>query len=56
MERSDVLTRELGDVVEYFEAWLAKELAVINAGLAKKQLEQIKPLTREEWEKQSEQK
>lgn len=54
VERSDALARELGDVVKEFDAWLAKELAGINAELAKKQVEQIKPITREEWEKQSE--
>ncbi|HET6889579.1 MAG TPA: hypothetical protein VFH31_00640, partial [Pyrinomonadaceae bacterium] len=52
IERTDALTRELADVVRDFDAWLTKELAGINAELTKKQLEPIKPLTREEWEKQ----
>ena len=56
IERTDALTRELADVVKDFDAWLTKELAGINAELAKKQLEPIKPLTREEWEKQGDQK
>jgi photosystem II stability/assembly factor-like uncharacterized protein len=56
VERTDALTRELADVVKDFEAWLARELAGINSELAKKQLEPIKPLTREEWEKQDQQK
>jgi len=54
VERADVLTRELADVVKDFDMWLTKELAGINAELAKKQLEPIQPITREEWEKQSE--
>jgi hypothetical protein len=43
-------------VVKDFDAWLAKELAPVNSALAKKQLETIKPLTREDWEKKDEQK
>ncbi len=53
-ERADALTSELADVVKDFDAWLARELAGINAELAKKQLEPVKPITREEWEKQDE--
>jgi hypothetical protein len=53
-ERAAALARELSDVVKDFDAWLAKELAGINTELAKKQLEPVKPITREEWEKQSE--
>jgi photosystem II stability/assembly factor-like uncharacterized protein len=56
VDRTEALTRELADVVREFDAWLTKELAGINAELAKKNLEPIKPLTREEWEKQDEQK
>lgn len=52
MERTDALSRELADVVKDFDAWMAKELGGTNAELGKKQLEPIKPLTREEWEKQ----
>ncbi len=54
VERTDVLARELTDVVKDFDAWTAKELAGINAALAKKKLDQIKPITREEWEKMDE--
>ncbi len=50
-ERTEVLGREMGDVVKDFDAWTAKELSDINAALVKKKLEPIKPLTREEWEK-----
>ncbi|MDQ2973946.1 MAG: sialidase [Acidobacteriota bacterium] len=56
VERTEALTRELSDVVKDFDAWLAKELAPVNSALAKKQLETIKPLTREDWEKKDEQK
>jgi hypothetical protein len=46
----------LADVVKDFDAWEAKELSGLNSALAKKSLEAIKSLTREEWEKKSEQK
>jgi photosystem II stability/assembly factor-like uncharacterized protein len=52
-ERSDALARELADVVKGFDAWEAKELSSLNTALAKKSLEAIKPLTREEWEKKA---
>jgi len=48
--RTEVLGHELGDVEKDFDAWLAKELAGINAELTRKHLETIKPLTRAEWE------
>jgi hypothetical protein len=51
VERTEVLGREMGDVVKDFDAWIAKELSDINAALVKKKLEPIRPLTREEWEK-----
>jgi hypothetical protein len=50
-ERADALARELADVVKDFDAWTAKELSGLNADLSKKNLEPLKPLTREEWEK-----
>jgi photosystem II stability/assembly factor-like uncharacterized protein len=56
VQRTDVLARELADVVRDFDAWLAKELVPVNSDLEKKKLETIKPLTREEWEKKDEQK
>ena len=42
-ERADSLARELGDVVKDFDAWMAKELPALNAALAKKKLEPVKP-------------
>jgi hypothetical protein len=42
-ERADALSRELGDVVRDFDAWTAKELPALNAALAKKKLEPVKP-------------
>ncbi len=47
VERTQALTNELNDVVKDFDAWLARELAGINAELAKKKLEPITPLTKE---------
>ncbi|HYC92083.1 MAG TPA: sialidase [Thermoanaerobaculia bacterium] len=42
-ERADALARELGDVVRDFDAWMAKELPALNAALARKKLEPVKP-------------
>src|SRR5258707_14828084 len=39
--RTGVLAHELGDVETDFDAWLAKELAGINAELSRKHLETI---------------
>ncbi len=55
VERAGALARELADVVKDFDAWLGKELTGVNSALANKQLETIKPLTREDWEKKVEQ-
>jgi hypothetical protein len=52
-ERSDALARELADVVNSFDAWASKELNGLNAELSRKNLEPLKTLTREEWEKVS---
>ena len=54
MERTGAIARELSDVVKDFDAWLAKELSGVNSALSSKQLEPIKVLTREGWEKQDE--
>jgi hypothetical protein len=51
MERSEAIGRELADVINDFDAWLTKELSDVNSGLAKKKLETIKPITRDDWEK-----
>src|SRR5205814_1817801 len=51
VERTDALARELADVVKTFDAWSAKELPPINAALAKKKLDPIKPIVRDDWEK-----
>ncbi|MFN2492531.1 MAG: sialidase [Pyrinomonadaceae bacterium] len=56
ISRTDVLGRELADVVKDFDTWLAQELAGVNSDLEKKKLETIKPLTREEWQKKDAQK
>lgn len=54
IERADTLSRSLADVVKDFDDWAAKNLSGINSALTKKQLEPIKQLTREEWEKANE--
>lgn len=51
VERSDALARELADVVREFDDWTAKEISPLNVELKGKNLEPLKPLTREEWEK-----
>ena len=51
IERSDALARELADVVGDFDAWASKELAGLNAELTRKNLESVKTITRDEWEK-----
>jgi hypothetical protein len=56
MERADALARELTDVVKGFDAWTAKELVGVNSAIAKKQMEPVKALTREDWEKRGGQK
>jgi photosystem II stability/assembly factor-like uncharacterized protein len=50
-ERADSLARELADVVKDFDDWAAKELSGLNSELAKKKLDPLKALTRDEWEK-----
>ncbi len=53
VERTDALGRELSDVVRDFDAWAARELTGLNTALAAKQLEPVKLLTREDWNRQS---
>jgi photosystem II stability/assembly factor-like uncharacterized protein len=50
VERADAIAHELADVVGAFDRWAAAELGGLNSGLATKQLEPIRPLTREQWE------
>ena len=49
--RIDSLRHELDDVVKEFDAFVAKDVKEVNVSLAKKKLEIIQALTREEWEK-----
>jgi hypothetical protein len=49
--RIDSLRHELDDVVKEFDAFVAKDVKEVNVSLAKKKLEIIRALTREEWEK-----
>jgi len=39
-------------VVRDFDAWLAKELTGLNAGLSAKQLPPVTVITRAEWDKE----
>lgn len=50
VERADALARELADVVREFDAWASRDLAGLNADLARKRLEPIPLLTRQQWE------
>jgi photosystem II stability/assembly factor-like uncharacterized protein len=48
--RIDSLKKELSDVSAEFDAFLAKELPVVNKSLAQKKLEAVQPITRKAWE------
>jgi photosystem II stability/assembly factor-like uncharacterized protein len=49
--RTDALTRELADVSKDFDAWITKELPRLNSDLARKKLDTIQPISREQWDK-----
>jgi photosystem II stability/assembly factor-like uncharacterized protein len=49
--RIGALKKELDDVMKEFDALVAKDLSEVNALLAKKKLDTIRPLTRQEWDK-----
>jgi photosystem II stability/assembly factor-like uncharacterized protein len=49
--RIDSLKHELEDVVKEFDAFVAGSLADANRALARKKLEVIHPLTREDWDR-----
>ena len=51
VHRTEALTRELADVSKDFDAWITRELPRINADLAKKNLQAIQPITRDQWDK-----
>jgi photosystem II stability/assembly factor-like uncharacterized protein len=51
VERTAAIARELADVVQDFDAWLAKEMSGINSALSTEHLEPITSLTRDAWEK-----
>jgi len=50
LARIDSLKKELGDVETEFEAFVSKDLTVVNKSLTKKKLETVKPLARANWE------
>ena len=49
--RIDSLRHEFEDVVKAFDAFTAKDLQDANQALAKKKMQAIQPLTREDWDK-----
>ena len=49
--RADALDRELQDVIKDFGDLTSGQLPAINAGLKKKKLEPIQPLSQEQWDK-----
>lgn len=49
--RADVLGRELEDVIKDFNQLTSSKLPAINAGLSKKKLESIEPLSQQQWDK-----
>ncbi len=51
LSRIDSLKHELEDVANEFDSLTAKELPEVNRSLARKKLEPIRPLSREEWDK-----
>lgn len=48
--RIDSLKKELDDVVAEFDAFVAKELPVVNKSLSQKKLEPIQPIDRKAWD------
>src|SRR2546422_1191278 len=50
VERTEAIARELADVIKDFDSWAAKELDGLNSALARKRLEPIRLLTRQQWE------
>jgi hypothetical protein len=53
VDRADGLARELAEVIKAFDSWAAKELPRLNSAMAMKQLEPVRLLTREEWQKRA---
>jgi hypothetical protein len=52
VDRTEVLGRELEDVIKKFQNQLAAQLPGINTGLQQKKLEPIQVISEEEWQKQ----
>jgi photosystem II stability/assembly factor-like uncharacterized protein len=53
VQRADALARELADVVQAFDAWMAKELPAVNSALAAGRLEPVKLLAPEQPQKKA---
>jgi len=50
--RTDVLGRELEDVIKEFQTLTASQLPPINSGLAKQKLDPIQVIPETDWQKQ----
>ncbi|HME12572.1 MAG TPA: hypothetical protein VKF79_06920 [Candidatus Acidoferrum sp.] len=48
--RIDSLTKDLKDVTDSFDAFVAKELPSVNKSLKQKKLQEIQPLARSQWD------
>ncbi|MGA6954227.1 MAG: hypothetical protein WBY73_03900, partial [Candidatus Acidiferrales bacterium] len=53
LARIDSLKHDLDDVASEFDAFVAKDLSGANSSLKKKKLEPVQPLSREQWDKTS---
>jgi photosystem II stability/assembly factor-like uncharacterized protein len=51
LARIDSLKHELADVSNEFDAFLAKDLAEANRSLARKKMDPVRPLSRDDWDK-----
>jgi photosystem II stability/assembly factor-like uncharacterized protein len=49
--RIDSLKHDLDDVMKEFDAFTAKDLTEANASLAKKKMQPVQPITRDDWDK-----
>jgi hypothetical protein len=50
-DRTDALAREVADVEHEFESWVASTLTEVNAAIIAKKLPPVRPIAREEWQK-----
>ena len=53
LARIDSLKHDLDDVSKEFDEFVAKDLAAVNSALTKKKMEPVQPISREQWDKES---